>query len=373
MGTDKKVLYTISGSSLAALLVALLLPGEHSGRITAAILLLPIALLSYFFIKKRSILSINKKQILLLMSVIAAVCVALLFIMGLEFGFYKNPYFKLKFVFSYVLPIAAIVVFTEIYRWIIRAQEDKYADVLSYFTCVIAEMLVFGNVHYITTFSRFMDLVGLTLFPAIIANLLYHYLSKRYGAYPNMVYRLVMTLHVYILPIRVGVPDALLALARLLIPIAIFIFIDSLYEKKRKYALVKNKKLAAVITAVALVIMISVVALISNQFRFGTLVIATDSMTGEINKADAVIFEEYTDQIINDGQVIVFEKNDSKIVHRVVKIEIINGQTRYYTKGDANEDNDVGFITKANIVGLVRFKIPYIGYPTIWMRSLFDR
>jgi signal peptidase len=56
-----------------------------------------------------------------------------------------------------------------------------------------------------------------------------------------------------------------------------------------------------------------------------------------------------------------------------VKIEIINGVTRYYTKGDANEDNDAGFIVDSDIVGVVNYKVPYLGYPTLWMRSLFKR
>ena len=32
-------------------------------------------------------------------------------------------------------------------------------------------------------------------------------------------------------------------------------------------------------------------------------------------------------------------------------IKIINGETRYYTKGDANEDLDAGYITDSNITG----------------------
>ena len=61
------------------------------------------------------------------------------------------------------------------------------------------------------------------------------------------------------------------------------------------------------------------------------------------------------------------------IVHRVADIQIINGTTRYYTKGDANEDLDTGFITDANIVGLVNHKLPFVGFPTLWIRSLFKR
>ena len=119
--------------------------------------------------------------------------------------------------------------------------------------------------------------------------------------------------------------------------------------------------------------MIGTVMLISNQFKYGALVIATDSMTGEIDKGDIVIYESYESQTVEEGQVIVFEKDSSYIVHRVVDIQIINGTARYYTKGDANEDNDAGYITKGSIVGLASYKLPFFGYPTLWLRSLFNR
>ena len=113
--------------------------------------------------------------------------------------------------------------------------------------------------------------------------------------------------------------------------------------------------------------------LVSNQFYYGAYVVATDSMTGELNRGDVAIYESYEDQLITEGQVIVFEKNNSIVIHRVVDIEIINGGARYYTKGDVNDDNDDGFITGSDIVGLVNVKLPYFGYPTLWIRSLFMR
>ena len=120
------------------------------------------------------------------------------------------------------------------------------------------------------------------------------------------------------------------------------------------------------------VVMISIVMLISCQFRFGALVIATESMTGELNKGDAVIYERPEENEVQVGQVIVFEKDGSLIVHRVADIERINGINRYYTKGDANEDIDAGYILDVNIKGIAELKVPYIGYPTLWARALFS-
>ena len=69
----------------------------------------------------------------------------------------------------------------------------------------------------------------------------------------------------------------------------------------------------------------------------------------------------------------MFEKNGIVVIHRVEKIETVNGITRYYTKGDANDDMDAGYIHRSSIIGLVNFKIPYIGYPTLWMRNMFKK
>ena len=369
MNIDKRVLYFANIFSIAVLLLVFFMPGEHSGRIVASILLLLLAAVTWFYIRKRNIPSMHNKEILLIMSIIGVVYLVLLYLSVAAFGFYKNINF-LKF--AYIIPIAIIIISSEVMRWVVRSQNDNIADYLCYACCVVAEALSFGTIHYITTFNRFMDFVGIVLFPAIVANLVYHYLSKRYGMYPNIVYRAITTLAVYFIPIKPDAPQAMMAFASLFIPILIYIFIDTLYEKKHRYALEKKSKIAPVFTGVAVVVMTALVMLISNQFKYGTLVIVTESMTGEINKGDAIIYEEYTDQPIEEGLVIVFEKNGSVVVHRVIDIDNIDGVTRYFTKGDANEDPDAGYITSAQIVGVVDLKLPYIGYPTILLRSLFS-
>ena len=68
------------------------MPLGESGRIVAAFLLLPAAVLIPIFIKKKNILSINKNQVLLILTVIALLYVMAYYLTGLKFGFYKNPY-----------------------------------------------------------------------------------------------------------------------------------------------------------------------------------------------------------------------------------------------------------------------------------------
>ena len=94
-------------------------------------------------------------------------------------------------------------------------------------------------------------------------------------------------------------------------------------------------------------------------------------MTGEINKGDAIIYDSKDKNPIEIGDVVVFMKNDVRVVHRVIDIEVVDGVTRYYTKGDANNTPDDGFITSRDIVGTTGFKISYLGYPTLWIQEIF--
>ena len=96
-------------------------------------------------------------------------------------------------------------------------------------------------------------------------------------------------------------------------------------------------------------------------------------MTGTINKGDAIIFEKFENkEDIEEGEIIIFLRNDAKIVHRVIDVKNVNGETRYITKGDVNEQNDDGYITNNDIYGKYKFKISYIGYPSIWIRDIFS-
>ena len=376
MSVDRKRLYIISSVTLAVLLLALFAP-MGSGRIIAAILLLPLAIICLLAIKKRVALSINEKQVLLIVSVIGLLYFVFYYVSALKFGFTKTGYGinKVDIFFEFIVPIAVIIVAVELIRHVLCVQGEKWGSVFAFFISLTADVIICATIPAITNMATFMDVIGLALLPGLTGNVLYNYLTKRYGYLPNIVYRALTLWAFYLIPYGSAISNSLLGFFNLVLPIIIYLFIDALYEKKRRYALgntsVIKKVITRVVTAAAVIIMLGSVMLVSNQFKYGAFVIATPSMTGELNQGDVAIFERLEDQPVIEGQVIVFEKDGTVIVHRVVDIQTVNGITRYYTKGDANEDLDEGFIHRSDIVGLVKLKAPYIGYPTIWIRSIF--
>ena len=372
MTFDRKILYT-SYTILVFLPFLALFMSQESIRYSLAVLLVPAAAAVWLLIKKRSILSFNRREVLGLMVAIGFLYVSLYFVSGIFFGFGRTGRSFSSSFFTYIFPLTAIIIAIEIIRTIALAQSNRWITALSYIVCTSSEVLALSKASSVLTFNNFMDVVGLTLFPALTANLLYHFLSRRYGAAPVIAYRSIITLFPYFFARLPQLPDSLYSFAKVVFPILVMLFIGGLYDRKRSYAAVKRNRWNIVVSAVSLVVMISIVMLVSCQFRYGALVVGSESMTGEINKGDVVLYERYDDQPILEGQVIVYRSSKILVIHRVVAVNNIDGVTRYYTKGDANENIDAGFVTSSDILGLTNVKIPYVGYPSVWLRSLFSR
>ena len=368
----KNHLLLFLGIFLVVLLLLLFIP-TYNLKIILSIVAIAFALYSYFFIRQDDRPSIHHRNVSLIVLMFSLLFIMIYYLSGLIFEFYRSDVlFSLISLFKVIIPIGLTSISVEFVRTRLLSKKLKAVDIISFICFVLVDILIFANFTTINSFSRFMDLVGITLIPAITSNVLYHYLGRRYGMVPNLIYRLVTLLYPYIIPVVPATPDAFYSFYSMLYPLIIFAFIDALYERKKKIAHDRNSKLKFVSMVTVVALMASFVMLISCQFQIGMIVIGSDSMRGEINRGDALVYERYDDQIIQEGTIVLFKKSDSIIVHRVVDIERVDNENRYYTKGDANDDKDKGYITDDNIVGVSLFKISYIGYPTIWLRDIFS-
>ena len=81
------------------------------------------------------------------------------------------------------------------------------------------------------------------------------------------------------------------------------------------------------------------------------------------------------DLIINEDQaeIIVFKTENVFVIHRIIDKKSVGEEIRYYTKGDANQQEDKGFRTQKNIVGIVKGKIPYIGKITLLLNDIINK
>ena len=71
---------------------------------------------------------------------------------------------------------------------------------------------------------------------------------------------------------------------------------------------------------------------------------------------------------IKENEIIAYELNNRIIIHRIIyKYINSSGEVIYITKGDNNINADLKEVKENQIAGLVKYKIPYVGYPAVWM------
>lgn len=238
---------------------------------------------------------------------------------------------------------------------------------------VLVDLIIYANVYDMSDFDTFVETMGFTLFASMAGNLLYNYTSSRYGALPIIIYRLLTILYVYIIPVVPNVYMFFRCILRTIYPYIIYLLLEYTYASK-KMAIAYTKKNGAIVLKVLTCSFAVIVAmLVSCQFKYGLLVIGSGSMTGTINKGDAMLYVDYDGQEeIKEGQIVMFQSGGIKVVHRVIEINVVNDEIRYITKGDANNMKDEGYITKSDIVGLYILKLSYAGYPSLWLRDIFS-
>lgn len=342
-------------------------------KIVLAIILLIYTMLICKCIKKRKTKSIQYKQVTILMVLVGIIYLIVFYLTGLYFGYNKSIYtFGTKTIFNYIIPITTIIILTEISRNVLISKEDKTSKILVFISMVVLDIILYSNIYAVTEFNGFLNMVSFTLFPSIACNLLYNYISNKHGYIPVIVYRIITIIYAYIIPIAPNMYMFFRCFLRMLYPYLIYLMLEKTYSKRNFQQSYKNKVKRNIEILLCITACTAFIMLISCKFQYGILVIGSGSMTGTINKGDAIIYETYKNQEINEQDVIVFKKDGMQVVHRVIDLRLVNGEYRYYTKGDYNSEADDGHVTQDQITGLVKFKIKYIGYPTLWVRKIFS-
>jgi len=370
-----EILFTI------ILFIALLVSNKINYIFLASIIFTFSLIFSLTF-KRKKTLSIYKKQVILLMTGFAVIYLGIFYLMGLFiYDFNASPIlFSFKTIYRYVIPLTVIIISTETIRFTILSQHTKIrifktkvdlSKILTFINMILIDLIIYAGVYDITNLNEFITVIGFILFASISNNLLYDYITIRYGKAGIIIYRMITILYVYIIPIIPNMYIYFRTFLRMLYPYLIYLVLEHTYSKTDFVISHNDKRKNAIYITGLIIIMSAITMLISCQFKYGILVIGSESMTGTLNIGDAVIYQEYNNNALQQNTIIVFKKNNIKLIQKIIDIKKINGQIRYYTKGDANEKMDTGYVTNDDIIGIVNLKIPYIGYPSIWLREMF--
>lgn len=334
-------------------------------------LVLGIIVLTLGHEKKRAL---YEKDIILNILIYCFLYYIIIYLLGIIIGFLRSRYNLTPIgIIRNVFPIILTIIISEFLRYEIlsKSKNNKALLIITCLLFITIDTKLISYAYDLTTNLGLIKLCYMSVLPILSKNIFLTYLCYKFGYIPTIIYRIIMEIPTYLLPIIPNINDYFKTIIDLLLPAFILWRTYKEFSKNKQTKNIRQSHLVSRITTlVLLTILIVTISLTSGVFKYYALAIGSNSMHPKINKGDVVIVEKIDQEHVNNlkiGEVLVYKYNDMVIVHRIIKIQEVDGNYYFRTKGDNNDTEDGWTISQVSVVGRAIVRVPYIGIPTVWL------
>jgi signal peptidase len=237
-----------------------------------------------------------------------------------------------------------------------------------------AQQMNIGLIPHADGTAGIVKLVVSDFVPALAASFLLTYLAVTSGLPAVLTYRLGLVA-IAILPPIIPKYDWYLQCISLLVLASILYFaVDRSQQDRGERADTRHRhkaRIASDVMGVALTVFLAI--FMSGFLTYKPSVILSNSMKPVFSRGSMVIVQKKNNPLdVQVGDIVQYWRRDIKITHRVVAIDATGdgtGKKVYITKGDNNPSKDPP-VNQSQVIGIVRAKIPFIGYPTVWLTEI---
>lgn len=303
----------------------------------------------------------------------------ILYLSGFFTGFSLNlnAFYKSYLSTSNILSVFVIVLLMEVTRYYFLSNLQYSKKNFKYYlmqtlivvSYVLIDFIIFGKrcnfaikyevVHFILTF----------LIPTTLKHFLLNYISKNYGYFSTLCYRLIMDLYIYFLPVVPDINIFIETVVKSILPYLMYVTLENILKRIQKEAK-RDKKKNIKINLISGAFLAVLVYLVSCQFTYSMIAVGSESMQGTVNKGDAIVYKAYKNEKLEPGEIIVFIQNNRIVIHRISQvIAMDDGKESYITKGDANLNEDNWIVTPNLIIGVAQFRVILIAWPAVLLNE----
>lgn len=297
---------------------------------------------------------------------------------GLFDGFGKSPYnHSIKGILTNFLVVGTMLFGREYVRNYLINNLTKHENFLVFIAIALLMTLISFKIN---KFTELGDLKGAVILiaqfiaPEFLQNLMATYLSFLGGWLSALIYTGVMQAFHWFSPVLPDLKWITAALVGIVCPAYSLASMQTiyLYETKLLKKTDKSKEGLAgwIVTSL---FSIGIIWFSVGVFPIYPSVIATGSMEPMIKPGDMILVErilEYKDiERLKVGDVIQFKRDDILISHRIIEIVEEEDVMYYRTKGDNNSGPDSELVRLEDIKGSIRFVVPKIGWPTLFIKG----
>lgn len=322
-----------------------------------------------------------KKDVLLNIIIFLLMYYFITYFLGLFSGFVKSSY-SLSFIniIKNTFPVIVLILISELMRYVLfnKTKRNLPCLIIGCLLFVMVDVNTMVHIYDVKTALGITKMICLVVFPSITKNIFLTYLTMKVGYKNGIIYRLITEISTYLLPIFPDFGEYINVLLKTVLPIAIMARLNNMFNyysvRKIKDSRYNSRKL--VLYSFITFALLTIVLLTSGLFTYQALTIGSGSMSPTIEKGDVIILKSMKNEEarkIKKGDVLVYNHDNKIIVHRVIK-KSNNGETiSFKTKGDYNNAKDSWTVKQEDVIGIVKFRIRWVGMPTVALNELLNK
>ncbi len=312
-----------------------------------------------------------RTTIIILMTVLLTVYLA-----GFFLGFNRTAFLYTPLgIIKNIYPVIITAVALEIIRNIVanRSKNRNFLLILLTIYYILFSLALTAKYYSFYNMEQVFKFFCVYFCPVVSKELLYSHLTHRVGLKPVLILRLLLDLYPFMFPIYPDLGEYLESVIAILMPYIIYASTirGIKYVEKERDSL--NKVSRKFVYAPVIIFLLIITVLVSGIFKYKMIAVASGSMKPTYDRGDAIIYEKDKPKDIKVGDVLAFRYKGLIVTHRVVAKYNSKNTISFRTKGDANKDNDAFLVPEEDVLGVVKYVVPYIGLPTVWFSEVRNR
>lgn len=345
---------------------------QESARIASLILWIVLAIIAIPIENDHTRFK-GKKEKIKTTLIIVIIYNILYFLLGLVFGYTKSPFSKNFFtIIKNLIFIVGVIALQDYVRTKLINNERKKINYFIFTLIFIILRLDFSEgIEVFSSGEKIFEYVSSVIIPEIAKGCVCSYLAIAGGTYLVYAYSIPMALIEVLLPIFPDLDWFLLSVFDVLISLILFLYNN--YEhtiKTSRLTRKEKKKINPVKNIPSIIILLFVVSFIAGLLPAKPIAIMSYSMVPTFSRGAVIIsinIKQDDLHKLKKGDILHYKAKNGDVIHRIIDIkENEEGKLIFQTQGDNNNAPDDNWVEPDQVLGYVKWYIPYLGYPSVW-------
>jgi len=295
------------------------------------------------------------------------------YLSGFIVGFQQSPLnFELSNIIKNLIKYVLLRIIIETVKYfLIKENNTKTFIIITTILFIIINIDINYIINLLEQPKELFKYFSNTIIPTTIYGIVGTYIIKNSSLKSNISLQIVPLILTYSIKISPNLDWYLYSVFHIVYLLLLYTYLKYEIDKREKTEQKAKKNIYSQIPIIS--ISIIMILFVLGIFTYVPIGVMSNSMKPIFERGDIIVYKKVKNiNDIKENDIICYQLNNIKVMHRVIKIENINNKKYFTTKGDNLLSNDPLKVKEEQIIGTIIFTIPRLGYPSVWLYELLN-